>query len=75
MPSSLVVVNPTVKTKPCMPNTTNDLETATTATSLATGGIGWGWSNILNSANLHAGTSESTESGLSTWARGFGAIT
>ncbi len=58
-----------------MPNATQRSETTTTATSLATSGVGWGWGNILDSANLHAGTSESTESGLSTWAWGLGAVT
>ncbi len=55
--------------------TTNDLETTTTATPLATSGIGWGGSDILDSANLHTGTSESAESGLGSWAWGLGAIT
>merc|ERR1711939_43223 len=50
-------------------------ETTITATTLAASGIGWSWGNILDSANLHAGTSESTESGLSTWAWGLGTVT
>merc|ERR1711939_494329 len=37
-------------------------------------GIGWGWSDVLDTANLHAGTGESAESGLSTWAWGLGAV-
>lgn len=51
------------------------LQTTTTATSLATGAVGWGWGNILDTANLHAGTGKGTESGLSTWTWGLGSVT
>ncbi|KAA8573024.1 hypothetical protein EYC84_003566 [Monilinia fructicola] len=50
------------------------LQTTTTTTSLATGAVGWGWCNILNTANLHAGTGKSTESGLSTWTWSLGSF-
>jgi hypothetical protein len=51
------------------------LQTATTATTLAASGVRWGWSHILNAANLHAGASQGTESGLSTWTWSLGAVT
>jgi hypothetical protein len=52
-----------------------NLKTTTTATSLAAGRIGWGWGDILNSANLHARTGKSTESRLGTWTWGLGTVT
>lgn len=51
-----------------------DLETTTTTTTLATGRVGRSRSDVLNASNLHAGTSQSTQSGLSTWARSLGSI-
>ena len=51
------------------------LQTTTTATSLATGAVGWSWGDILDTANLHAGTGKGTESGLSTWTWGLGSVT
>ena len=68
-----VIVNPAAKTKPH--HTNNNLKTAATATSLTASRVGWGRGNILDSANLHAGSSESAERGLSTWAGGLGAVT
>jgi hypothetical protein len=50
------------------------LETTTTATSLTAGRVRRGWGDILDSANLHSGTSESAESGLGSWAGGLGAV-
>ena len=50
-------------------------ETTTTATTLSACRVGWRWGDVLDAANLHAGTSESAESGLSTWAWGLGAVT
>jgi len=50
-------------------------QTTTTATTLSPRRVGWGWGNILDAANLHAGASKSTESRLGTWARGLGAVT
>jgi hypothetical protein len=54
---------------------TSNLETATTATTLAASGVRWCRGNILNSADLHARTGESTESGLSAWAWSLSAVT
>lgn len=73
----VVIVNPTVKPKYDAPDIsrTIDLETTTTTTSLATGGVRWCWGDILNSSNLHSGTGESAESRLSSWAWGLGAVT
>lgn len=50
------------------------LETTTTATTLAASGIGRGRGDILDSSNLHSGTSESAKSGLGSWAGGLGSI-
>lgn len=51
---------------------TKYLQTTTTATSLPPGGVGGDWSDILDPADPHAGTSESTEGALSTRAWGLG---
>jgi hypothetical protein len=53
----------------------SNLKTTTAATSLATGGVGWGGGYVLDSAYLHTGTSKSAESGLRTWTGGLGTIT
>lgn len=50
-------------------------QTTTTATTLSSGAVGWSWSNVLDTADLHAGTGESAKGGLGTWARGLGAVT
>lgn len=50
-------------------------QTTTTATTLSAGRVGWGWGDILDTADLHAGTGKGTESGLGTWAWGLGAVT
>lgn len=65
----------TAKPKPCIHQASSNLETTTTATTLAASGIRWSRGNILDSANLHAGTGESTESRLSARAWGLSAIT
>jgi hypothetical protein len=49
-------------------------ETTTTTTSLPASGVGWGGGDVLDAANLHAGTGESAESGLSTRTGSLGAI-
>lgn len=54
---------------------TKHSETTTTATTLSACGVGWGWCDILDTANLHTGTGESAESGLSTWTWGLGTVT
>merc|ERR1712176_26657 len=48
---------------------------ATTATSLTASGVMRNRSHILNTTNLHASTSKSTESRLSTRSRGLGTVT
>jgi hypothetical protein len=50
-------------------------ETATTATTLAAGRVGGRRSDVLDPADLHAGTSQSAESGLGTRTRGLGTVT
>ena len=50
-------------------------QTTTTATTLSAGRVGWSWGNVLDTTNLHAGTGESTEGRLGTWAWGLGAVT
>lgn len=50
-------------------------ETATTATTLPSGGVGRGGCDILDTANAHAGTGEGAEGGLGTGAGGLGAVT
>jgi hypothetical protein len=50
-------------------------ETTTTTTTLSACRVRWGWCDILNAANLHTCTGERTESGLSTWTWGLGAVT
>lgn len=50
-------------------------ETTTTATSLSAGAVGGSRSDVLDTADLHAGTGESAESGLSTGTGGLGAVT
>ena len=56
---------------PCASN----LETTTTATTLAAGRVGGRGGDVLNAANLHAGTGQGTESGLGTGAGGLGTVT
>lgn len=51
------------------------LETTTTATTLSAGRVGGGRGNVLDTADLHAGTGQSTQSGLGTGAGGLGAVT
>ena len=50
-------------------------QTTTTATTLSPSRVGWSRGDILDTADLHAGTGEGTESGLSTWTWGLGAVT
>lgn len=51
------------------------LETTTTATTLSAGRVGGGRRDVLDTADLHAGTGQSTESGLGTGAGSLGAVT
>lgn len=51
------------------------LQTTTTATTLSAGRVGGSGGNVLDTADLHAGTGQSTESGLGTGAGGLGAVT
>jgi len=55
--------------------TINCLQTATAATTLTTSGIGGDGSNILNAANLQAGTSQGAKGGLGTGTGGLGTST
>ena len=48
------------------------LQTTTTATSLPSGTAMWNWRDVLNSADLHARTSQSTESTLGARTGGLG---
>ena len=48
---------------------TNRSEATTAAAALATCRVRWSWCDVLDSANLHTGSSESSESGLCAWAR------
>lgn len=50
-------------------------ETTTTATTLPAGRVGRRRGNVLNTADLHAGTGEGTESRLRTGAGGLGSVT
>lgn len=50
-------------------------ETTTTTTTLSAGRVGGGRGNVLDTADLHAGTGQGTEGGLSTGAGGLGAVT
>jgi len=51
---------------------TTKSQTTTTATALPASRIGGGGGDVLDTTNLHAGTGEGTESGLSTGAGGLG---
>jgi hypothetical protein len=51
------------------------LQTTTTATTLSAGRVGGGRGNVLNAADLHAGTGQGTESRLGTGAGGLGTVT
>ena len=53
---------------------TYGLEPATTSTSLPAGGVGWDGGDILNAANLHAGTGKSPEGRLGTRSGGLSAV-
>lgn len=64
-----------VQTKPSPFAMSGRSETTTTATTLSAGRVGRSRSDVLNAANLHAGTGEGTESGLSTGTGGLGAVT
>jgi len=57
----------------CCKKAKNHLQTAAAATTLATGRIGGDGRDILNAADLQAGTGQGAESGLGTGARGLGA--
>lgn len=50
------------------------LQTATATTTLAAGRVGGRGGDVLDAANLHAGTSQGTEGRLGTGARGLGAV-
>ncbi len=58
-----------------IPKTARGLEAATTATSLPAGAIRRNGGHVLNTANLHAGASEGTESSLGAGSRGLRAHT
>merc|ERR1712110_1057907 len=45
------------------------LQSSTSSTTLPPGGVAWDWRAILNSADLHAGSSEGTNGGLTAWSR------
>merc|ERR1719436_749602 len=55
--------------------TENKLQSAATSTTLSSGGVGWAWSAVLDSANLHTGTGQGSESLLGTWSGRFGSGT
>lgn len=48
------------------------LQTTTTATSLPSGTAMWNWRDVFNSADLHAGTSQSTKGTLCARSGGLG---
>lgn len=50
-------------------------ETTTTATTLSASRVGRSGGDVLDTADLHAGTGEGTESRLGTGAGGLGAVT
>lgn len=50
-------------------------ETTTTATTLSAGRVGRSGGHVLNTADLHAGTGQGTESRLGTGAGGLGTVT
>lgn len=50
-------------------------QTTTTATALSAGAVGGGGGDVLDAADLHAGTGEGAEGGLGTGAGGLGAVT
>lgn len=50
------------------PETTNNLQSSTTSTSLSSSAISWNWSHILNATDLHASTSEGSQRSLGTGA-------
>jgi hypothetical protein len=50
-------------------------QTTTTTTTLSPGRVGGSGSDVLDTADLHAGTGEGTESGLRTRAGGLGTVT
>ncbi|KAJ5666215.1 uncharacterized protein N7477_008663 [Penicillium maclennaniae] len=58
-----------------MRDTRTRLQTATTATTLATSRVGGGGGDILNAANAHTSTGEGTEGRLGTGTGGLGAVT
>ena len=49
-------------------------QTTTTATALSAGAVGGGGGDVLDAADLHAGTGESAERGLGAGAGGLGAV-
>jgi hypothetical protein len=51
------------------------LQTTTTATTLSASAVGGGGGDVLDTADLHAGTGQGTESRLGTGAGGLGAVT
>ena len=53
----------------------NNLQTTTTATTLSAGRVRGGGGDVLDAADLHAGTGQGTESRLGTGAGGLGAVT
>lgn len=50
-------------------------QTTTTATTLSAGRVGGSRGNVLDAADLHAGTGKSTESRLGTGTGGLGTVT
>jgi len=65
----------TVGTTPRDAQKDNFLQTATTATTLSAGGIGWDRGDILNASNSHASAGKGAKGSLGTWAWGLGAVT
>lgn len=64
-----------VQPEKCNHRCPNNLETATTATTLAASRVGGSGGNVLNAADLHAGAGKGTESGLGTGAGSLGTVT
>lgn len=48
------------------------LQSSTSSTTLSSGGVRWNWGNILDSADSQTGSSQGSQSGLTTWTWGLG---
>ena len=66
---------PTATTRMYQGNAICCLETTTAATTLPAGAIGRSRGDVLDTADLHAGTGEGAEGRLGTGAGGLGAVT